>query len=208
LITSAKRLLQHNPTFKQFFFAGNHSDVGGSYAEVESRLSDIVLAWMLEEAVSVPDGLRVGPAYVNGAKVTGTGDQGAALHLHPADNGVQHSEITATRDYLDAIKPKTSFCRSTFWPHRGTATRGLWALSARGSSERHCFCAWLPTDRRPWGHHHQHRRYNTMNKHWSSMTGLSRNALSSFHQGTDPMFHRNVENGNFNTSTPVHSLLD
>src|SRR5437879_8328105 len=26
-------------TFQQFFFAGNHSDVGGSYSEVESRLS-------------------------------------------------------------------------------------------------------------------------------------------------------------------------
>jgi Uncharacterized alpha/beta hydrolase domain (DUF2235) len=45
------------PTFRQFFFAGNHSDVGGSYPEVASRLSDIALAWMLEEAVGAPDGL-------------------------------------------------------------------------------------------------------------------------------------------------------
>ncbi len=94
------------PTFKQFFFAGNHSDVGGSYAEVESRLSDIALAWMLEEAISIPDGLRVGPVYVNGAKMAGTGDQGTALYLYPADDGIQHSEIAATRDSLDAIKPK------------------------------------------------------------------------------------------------------
>jgi hypothetical protein len=31
------------------WFAGNHSDVGGSYPEDESRLSDIALQWMVEE---------------------------------------------------------------------------------------------------------------------------------------------------------------
>jgi hypothetical protein len=93
------------PTFKQYFFAGNHSDVGGSYTEVESRLSDIALAWMLEEAVQVPDGIRLGPVYVHGVKMEGTGDQGTALYLYPADDGVQHSEVAATRDALDALKP-------------------------------------------------------------------------------------------------------
>lgn len=34
---------------KQVWFAGNHSDIGGSYPEDESRLSDIALAWMVEE---------------------------------------------------------------------------------------------------------------------------------------------------------------
>jgi hypothetical protein len=92
-------------TLRQVFFAGNHSDVGGSYAEVESRLSDIALAWMLEE-VSVPNGLRVGPVYVNGAKMAGSGEQGTTLYLYPADDGVQHNEISAMRDYLDAIKPR------------------------------------------------------------------------------------------------------
>jgi hypothetical protein len=95
-----------HPTFRQFFFAGNHSDIGGSYAEVESRLSDIAVAWMLEESVCVPDGLKVGPVYVNGAKMRGTGEVGTPLYLHPADDGVQHCEIMATRDSLDAIKPR------------------------------------------------------------------------------------------------------
>jgi hypothetical protein len=36
--------------FKQVWFAGNHSDVGGSYPENESRLSDIALEWMASEA--------------------------------------------------------------------------------------------------------------------------------------------------------------
>jgi hypothetical protein len=34
---------------KQVWFAGCHSDVGGSYPEDESRLSDIALGWMIEE---------------------------------------------------------------------------------------------------------------------------------------------------------------
>ncbi len=33
----------------QIWFAGCHSDVGGSYPEDESRLSDIALAWMVDE---------------------------------------------------------------------------------------------------------------------------------------------------------------
>jgi hypothetical protein len=37
-------------TIKQVWFAGVHSDVGGSYAESESGLSKIALEWMLCEA--------------------------------------------------------------------------------------------------------------------------------------------------------------
>jgi hypothetical protein len=40
-------------TIKQVWFAGVHSDVGGSYAEMESGLSKIALEWMLSEAVSL-----------------------------------------------------------------------------------------------------------------------------------------------------------
>ena len=45
--------------FKQLWFPGNHSDIGGSYPENESRLSDIALQWMAEEARAVPDGLKI-----------------------------------------------------------------------------------------------------------------------------------------------------
>jgi uncharacterized protein (DUF2235 family) len=34
--------------FEQIWFAGNHADIGGSYPENESRLSDIALEWMAE----------------------------------------------------------------------------------------------------------------------------------------------------------------
>jgi hypothetical protein len=36
----------------QLWFAGNHSDIGGSYAEAESRLSDNALWWMIEQATT------------------------------------------------------------------------------------------------------------------------------------------------------------
>ncbi|MEP1230245.1 MAG: DUF2235 domain-containing protein [Litorimonas sp.] len=41
---------------KQVWFAGCHSDIGGSYDESEARLSDIALEWMVEELEEcVPD---------------------------------------------------------------------------------------------------------------------------------------------------------
>ena len=52
------------------------------------------------------NGLKVGPVYVNGVKMLESGEIGPPLYIHPADDGVQHCEITATRDYLDAIKPR------------------------------------------------------------------------------------------------------
>src|SRR5215469_10126536 len=40
----------------QIWFAGVHSDIGGGYAENESRLSEITLAWMVHAAANLPDG--------------------------------------------------------------------------------------------------------------------------------------------------------
>jgi uncharacterized protein (DUF2235 family) len=61
--------------FQQIWFSGCHSDVGGSYLEEESRLSDIPLKWMLEAAVSA--GLKYDPV---------------VLKLYPDANGMQHDE--------------------------------------------------------------------------------------------------------------------
>jgi uncharacterized protein (DUF2235 family) len=41
------------PWFEQMWFAGDHSDIGGSYIENESRLSDIALRWMIDAAETV-----------------------------------------------------------------------------------------------------------------------------------------------------------
>lgn len=67
----------------QLWFAGNHSDIGGSYAEDESRLSDITLAWMAGEVVSLPD-----PVILDRTK----------LHVFPSADGMQHSEVDSLRD--------------------------------------------------------------------------------------------------------------
>jgi uncharacterized protein (DUF2235 family) len=86
----------------QMWFAGNHSDIGGSYPETESRLSDISLKWMIEETLKLSHPLKLGPVTVNGTPLPGTGSQGTPLHLYPAANGPQHCEITGMRDFLDA----------------------------------------------------------------------------------------------------------
>jgi len=62
--------------FEQVWFAGNHSDIGGSYIENESRLSDISLRWMAEAAESV--GLKV---------------HTSVLRVKPDPTGMQHDEM-------------------------------------------------------------------------------------------------------------------
>jgi uncharacterized protein (DUF2235 family) len=72
--------------FVQLWFAGNHSDIGGSYLENESRLSDISLEWMLGEAVK-----------------TGLKYDASVLKLYPDPTGPQHDE---TRSSLFRLAPK------------------------------------------------------------------------------------------------------
>jgi uncharacterized protein (DUF2235 family) len=89
------------PKLIQMWFAGNHSDIGGSYPETESRLSDNALSWMLEQATSVPHGIKFGPVFVNDAKMPAAGDAGTPLHVYPRADAVQHSEIAGMRDTID-----------------------------------------------------------------------------------------------------------
>ena len=44
---------------RQVWFSGNHSDIGGSYSEDESRLSDIALQWMVDEVKAALPALRI-----------------------------------------------------------------------------------------------------------------------------------------------------
>lgn len=62
---------------EQWWFAGNHADIGGGYPENESRLSDIALDWMVGEAQQVPDGIKV---------------DRSVLRLFPSSQGMQHDE--------------------------------------------------------------------------------------------------------------------
>jgi uncharacterized protein (DUF2235 family) len=75
----------------QVWFVGNHSDVGGSYAETESRLSDIALQWMVEQATEIPE-----PIIIDTSK----------LHLFPDPAGMQHCEICSVLDLYPNWFPK------------------------------------------------------------------------------------------------------
>lgn len=66
--------------FGQIWFAGNHADIGGSYPENESRLSDITLKWMVDfitTEIPEPGRVCVDPHY---------------MHLHPSSDGMMHDE--------------------------------------------------------------------------------------------------------------------
>lgn len=66
--------------FDQIWFAGNHADIGGSYPENESRLSDITLEWMVEFiADKIPEAGRV------------IVDK-SLLRLYPSADGMMHDE--------------------------------------------------------------------------------------------------------------------
>jgi uncharacterized protein (DUF2235 family) len=83
--------------FEQVWFAGNHSDVGGSYPENDSRLSDTALKWMVDAATSV-----------------GLAHDQARLSLFPDAAGPQHdgkrSASTGTPERWSARFPRTPFC--------------------------------------------------------------------------------------------------
>lgn len=68
--------------FEQVWFAGVHSDVGGSYPENEARLSDIALAWMIEKAESARPPLLLDKRRLN---------------LFPSPAGMQHDESKAAK---------------------------------------------------------------------------------------------------------------
>jgi uncharacterized protein (DUF2235 family) len=68
--------------FRQVWFAGNHADIGGSYPENESRLSDITLKWMVDFiSKEIPD---------EQARIVV--DQ-ELLHLYPSCEGMIHDEL-------------------------------------------------------------------------------------------------------------------
>lgn len=68
--------------FEQIWFAGVHSDIGGSYPETESRLSDIALDWMVERSRQAKHPILIDDHY---------------LRLYPDSNGIQHDERKSSR---------------------------------------------------------------------------------------------------------------
>lgn len=71
--------------FGQVWFAGNHADIGDSYPENESRLSDITLAWMSNfVSKQLPE---VGRVLLNTE----------ALRCFPSPDGMMHDELMVGR---------------------------------------------------------------------------------------------------------------
>ena len=64
-------------TFQQYWFPGNHSDIGGSYPENESRLSDGSLSWMIDAAGAIKGGIKIDKS---------------VLQPYPSADGLQHDE--------------------------------------------------------------------------------------------------------------------
>ncbi len=89
------------PRLRQLWFAGDHSDIGGSYPEAESRLSDIALGWMLDEATGIPD-----PLIVDGTRAPGVVGVMPDLRLYLSAGGVQHCEVVAMRDLIELRTPR------------------------------------------------------------------------------------------------------
>ncbi|BCJ92159.1 hypothetical protein IZ6_28940 [Terrihabitans soli] len=77
----------HTGWLKQVWFAGNHSDIGGSYLEEESRLSDIALAWMVDEIRKAIPSVRI---------------RDELLAVFPDHRALQHDE----RQYLLDLQPR------------------------------------------------------------------------------------------------------
>lgn len=86
-----KRQPNEPEPFVQLWFAGNHSDIGGSYPEDESRLSDIALSWMISEATALPHPIMI---------------DRARLQLFPRATGMQHSEVETFVDRYPRWVPR------------------------------------------------------------------------------------------------------
>lgn len=108
--------IEGHQRFVQMWFAGNHSDVGGSYSEAESRLSDITLGWMIEQASSIPHGLKI-----DGQTTPGCSIGIPRLQLFPSSDGLQHCEVAGMRDTLDRLP----------WPLRNLLKNRGWAVKIR-----------------------------------------------------------------------------
>lgn len=85
--------LQQNQDILQVWFAGVHSDVGGSYKQSESALSNIALNWILNEAEGA--GLRVNCDRVRMifGQPTQQNHAAAQLFAPPAPPGIVHPSL-------------------------------------------------------------------------------------------------------------------
>ena len=97
--------LSRHDRLRPVWFAGNHSDIGGSYPEPESRLSDIALEWMCEQG----DLRSRRPEDGSDLRRRSEDADGRATPVRrstsiPTADGVQHCEVAGMRDTLDGYR--------------------------------------------------------------------------------------------------------
>jgi uncharacterized protein (DUF2235 family) len=87
----------------QVWFAGVHSDVGGSYPQRESALSNRTLRWLLNEATA--NDLKVEPDRVNLIFGEPTNERYAAapLYVKPDEPGPVHNSLTGAWWLLEVL---------------------------------------------------------------------------------------------------------
>jgi len=77
--------------FKEVWFAGVHSDVGGGYPEAESSLAKIPLKWMLDEAKE--HGLLIKSQMYNHMVMGKPRRNGKHTYVNPDVSGVTHKSL-------------------------------------------------------------------------------------------------------------------
>lgn len=101
--------------FKEVWFAGVHSDVGGGYPETASGLAKFPLQWMVEEAASA--GLQISTK-MEGRLIRGTAHGNSTIkYVTPSIEGKLHRSLTYLW-WLAEIVPKFISRRETRpnWP--------------------------------------------------------------------------------------------
>ncbi len=86
---------------KEVWFAGVHSDVGGSYLEAESGLSKIALDWMVNESVNA--GLSVSPSRYNQVVHAYPDEKGNVYYTPPNHKADAHESLTGPWRIAEAI---------------------------------------------------------------------------------------------------------
>jgi len=99
---------------KTVWFAGDHSDVGGGYPEIESQAAKFPLAWMVREAAA--QGLAVNSSMFMHLALGESLSTGRRTYVAPDPHGPLHKSMTGFWPLLEIIPKRSKWRR---WPRTG-----------------------------------------------------------------------------------------
>jgi uncharacterized protein (DUF2235 family) len=97
---------KYGQDLKQVWFAGVHSDVGGSYPEATGQLSKIALQWMLREACAA--GLRVDPYKVECVLGRNPADRACKAFVAPDAAADAHDSLKGLWRLLELVPKRVN----------------------------------------------------------------------------------------------------